>query len=152
VTGSARRTALRIALVALAAVPPAGCSTRRVLTIRSDPPGARVWVAGVDRGTTPVDVPFVHYGRFPVRLEKAGHHSLAGEIQVPSQIDGYPIVDLPSELTVRERRFEWTGRLQRLDTSPTEADARDALERAKAMREETHRAVTEPGTPARGAK
>jgi hypothetical protein len=149
VTRAALRRASTLVTIALAL---AGCSTKRVLTIRSDPTGARVWVNGVDRGRTPVDVPFVHYGRFPVRLEKAGYESLAGEVHVPSAIDGYPIVDLPYELTVRERRFEWTGRLRRLATEPTEADARAALERAKSLREETRRAVTEPGTPQRSPR
>jgi hypothetical protein len=147
-SGSSFRAFACAAAVVAAGAGASGCSTKRVLTIRSDPPGARVWVGGVERGRTPVDVPFVHYGRFPVRLEKEGHESLAGEVEVPTQIDGYPVIDLPHELTVRERRFEWTGRLRPVAAKPTEADARAALERAKAMRAATRRAVTEAAAPA----
>jgi hypothetical protein len=125
----------------------AGCSTRRVLVIDSAPRGAQVWVNGVPRGTTPTEVSFVHYGRFEVRLEREGHEALAEEVFIPSKIDGYPIVDLPFEILVRERRFRWTGTLRPLRGRPTEADMAGVLDRAKEFRERTLRETREPGTP-----
>src|SRR5262245_26391125 len=42
-----------------------GC-VERFLKIESDPPGARIYVNGVDKGTAPVEMPFVHYGTMRV--------------------------------------------------------------------------------------
>lgn len=44
-----------------------GC-VERLLQVRSEPPGAEVFVNGSRAGTTPIDVPFVHYGIFDVTL------------------------------------------------------------------------------------
>jgi hypothetical protein len=126
---------VRLVLAALLLAPGA-CSTKRFLRIDSDPPGARVWVNGEEKGEAPVTVPFVHYGRTHVRLEKPGYESLATDVRVDALIDGYPVVDLPFELAVRERRFEWTGRLtRRPPASPAEIE--DTLRRAREFRERT---------------
>jgi hypothetical protein len=113
----------------------------------SDPPGARVWVNGVDHGQAPVVVPFVHYGRWDVRMEHAGYRSLAASVVVPTAIDGYPVVDLPAEMIVRERRFHWRGRLEPLVRAPSDAHVRGVLDRAREFRARTHGEVAEPGTP-----
>ncbi len=129
-----------------------GCSTQRTLTIASEPPGARIWVNGnLQRGVTPVDVPFTHYGRFDVRLEKEGYRSVATELVVPTQLDGYPIVDLPLEMANPVRRFRQVVRMEPLPPAPTEQDAREVLQAAQAMRERARRAAEEPGTPGRQA-
>jgi hypothetical protein len=138
----------RVALL-FAGVLLAGCSTKRTLWIESDPPGARVFVDGVDRGPAPAAVPFVHYGDFDVRLEHPGHVPWAGVVSVASRIDGYPVVDLPFELAVRHRAFRWKGSLLPIPARPTEADARAAYDRALEFRARTHREVAEPGTPGR---
>jgi hypothetical protein len=127
------RRALALGCLALAA-----CSTDRVLVIKSDPPDARVWVDGVDKGKTPVEVPFVFYGWTHVRLEKEGFQALAAEVHVEPLIDGYPIVDLPFELTVRERRFEFTGRLEP-EPELTPELTKDDIRRATELRERTRR-------------
>ncbi len=118
------------------------CSTQRTLTIDSDPAGARVWVDGVARGTTPVTIPFVYYGDLDVRLEKEGYRSLAAVVVVPTQIDGYPIVDLPYELTVPRRHFRWAATLAPLAQRATEGEVRATLDRANAFRERTRRLAT----------
>ena len=51
-----------------------GCVHRR-LTIRSQPPGALVYVDGVEVGRTPVSTPFIYYGTRTVRLELDGYES-----------------------------------------------------------------------------
>jgi hypothetical protein len=131
----------------LAALLAAGCSTKRYLEIASEPTGATVFVNGVPRGTTPVRVPFTYYGQMEVRLEKAGYQPLAGDVTVPTQLDGLPVIDLPQELLVRERRFAWTGRLKPIVTNPDEAYARSVLDTAKAFRARTIEETREPGTP-----
>jgi hypothetical protein len=132
----------RAVLAVLVGLALSGCATRRVLTIDSRPSGARIWVNGVEQARrTPVQVPFVHYGRFDVRLEREGYQGYAGELHVPSQIDGYPIVDLPLELMVRERRFHRSVDLVPLPPKPEEADLVEIRRRAEAFRAATHEAV-----------
>lgn len=55
-------------LVVLALLPLlAGCVERKMM-IRSDPEGAPAWVDEEPVGTTPVEVPFEHYGRRRIRV------------------------------------------------------------------------------------
>lgn len=58
------RTVLAALLLAAAALP--GCVHRKLM-IRSDPPGAAVYLNGAPVGTAPVEVPFSFYGT--VRIE-----------------------------------------------------------------------------------
>ena len=60
-----RTVAGALALAAVIACLCAGCVERKLL-LRSDPPGARVLLNGVEVGATPVDVPFQTYGVFEV--------------------------------------------------------------------------------------
>ena len=56
-----------------------GCSTgcvRRRMTIRSNPPGALVYVDDYEIGTTPVSTSFVYYGTRKIRLVKSGYETL----------------------------------------------------------------------------
>jgi hypothetical protein len=128
------------------------CSTNRTLTIDSEPHGAAVWVNGHLRGTTPVQVPFVHPGTWTVRLEKPGYSSLAQEVAVASTFSDYPVVDLPGELLVRERRWRVVLPLSPLPPRPSPAELGTALERAHAYRERARREVAEPGTPVRSPR
>jgi hypothetical protein len=52
-----------------------GCVERR-MTIRSNPPGALVYVDNVEIGTTPVSHSFLYYGTREIRLVKAGYETL----------------------------------------------------------------------------
>lgn len=62
-------------LVALLATS-AGCVRRR-LTIRSNPPGALVFVDNQEIGFTPVSTPYVYYGTRNIRLVKDGYETLS---------------------------------------------------------------------------
>ena len=68
------RTALRL-LVALTFVslclPSTGCVRRR-LNVRTNPPGALVYVDNQQIGTTPCSVDFIYYGTREIRLVKPG--------------------------------------------------------------------------------
>lgn len=142
----------RAAACLLAAVLITGCSTQRTLEIASEPPGARIWVNGVlQRGVTPVRVPFTHYGRFDVRLEKDGYESVAVELHVPTQLDGYPVIDLPLEALTPRREFREVVRMRRIKAHPTEADVHAVLREAGVLRDRTRREVAEPDTPGRQA-
>lgn len=52
-----------------------GCVRRR-LTIRSNPPGAHVFVNDQEIGFTPVSTPFIYYGTRTIRLERDGFETL----------------------------------------------------------------------------
>ena len=85
-----------------------GCVTRRVL-ITSDPPGAIVYRNGVYLGPTPVEEPFVYYGKYRYRLVKDGYEPL----DVTQDIDA-PWYELPGIDFVTENIYPCTLR----DTRP----------------------------------
>lgn len=65
------RLSLTLALP-LAALLLAGCIRSR-LSVTSNPPEAKVTFQKVERGRTPVDVPFIWYGAYSIRIEKEGY-------------------------------------------------------------------------------
>ena len=67
------RASLVAALVAALAT--AGCIERR-MTIRSNPPGAAVYVDDYQIGTTPVAVNYTYYGTRKIRLVKDGYETV----------------------------------------------------------------------------
>lgn len=76
-----RRSALKLThlfIAAVAALVITGCSCggiRKIATITSDPPCAKVWMNGVYRGETPVEIPYNWNWYYDFRLEKAGYES-----------------------------------------------------------------------------
>ena len=97
---------LAISILLLALLP--GC-VERALMIRSDPPGAKVFVDGTEVGTTPAEIPFDHYGtrEVMVRMEGAerGEQALAPEtrlVKVSAPWYQWFPLDLASE-------FLWPG-------------------------------------------
>ncbi|HTU23935.1 MAG TPA: PEGA domain-containing protein [Pirellulales bacterium] len=88
------RRALCIALaIALCA---AGCVHRR-FTVRSNPPGARVFVDEYEIGTTPVSHDFVYYGTRKIRLVKDGYETLTILQPIPTPWWDLPGIDFVSE-------------------------------------------------------
>jgi hypothetical protein len=63
--------ALGLALCAAAS----GCVQRR-MTVRTNPPGALLYVDDYEIGTTPVSLPFTYYGTRKIRLVKDGYETL----------------------------------------------------------------------------
>ena len=148
-SGARSRRRGLVVLAAFAALGLAGC-VERVLLIRTDPPGARVWVNGKDRGTSPVSVRYVHEGRFEVRIEKAGYESLADEVTTEVHLDAVPGPDFFAENGPWkiERRTAADFRLVPLRATPLTPDEMLALkQRAEAFRERARAAAVEPGTP-----
>lgn len=83
-------------LVVLSCAIQIGCVQRR-LTIRSNPPGAAVYVDDYPVGTTPVSTDFVYYGTRKVRLVKSGHETLTLLQPIPAPWYQYPGLDFISE-------------------------------------------------------
>ncbi len=107
-----------------------GC-VQRTIRITSEPSGALVWLNDREVGRTPVDVDFVHYGTYDVRLIKAGYEPL------PTFGDAMPPLwdnvglDLVAELIPAkfESHIEWHYVLL-----PANDDRDDLLVRARELR------------------
>jgi hypothetical protein len=69
-------------LLLLAGVTGLGCVQRR-LTIRSNPPGALVFVDNYELGTTPVSTDYVYYGTRKIRIIKDGFETLNVKQWIP---------------------------------------------------------------------
>jgi len=100
-----RRVAL---LTACAVVMAAGCVQRR-MTIRSNPPGALVYVDDYQLGTTPVSHDFVYYGTRKIRLVKDGYETLT--VRQPFPVPWYEIFPLDF---VTENLIPWEVRDERV--------------------------------------
>ena len=136
-------------LGAIASVVLSGC-VERTLLVRTDPPGAHVWVNGTDRGTSPVTVRYVHEGRFDVRIEKDGYESVADEVTTVTHLDAVPGPDFFAENGPWHIRRETAAdyRLVPLRKTPYTAEEILALRRrAEAFRDKARAAAVEPGTP-----
>lgn len=86
-------------LAALLAVAQTGCVQRR-LTIRSNPPGALVYVDNYEIGTTPVSTDFIYYGTREIRLVKDGYETLTVLQPVPAPYYQYFPLDFFAENVV----------------------------------------------------
>jgi len=73
-----------------------GCVERR-FRVESNPPGAYVYVNNVPHGPTPVDVPFLFYGDYEIKLVKEGYETLKVKQNVSTPWYQYPVVDFFSE-------------------------------------------------------
>jgi hypothetical protein len=69
-------------LLLLVAAAGLGCVQRR-LTIRSNPPGALVFVDNYELGTTPVSTDYVYYGTRKIRIIKDGFETLNVKQWIP---------------------------------------------------------------------
>jgi hypothetical protein len=121
---------------------------QRSLHVTTDPPGARVFVNGRDRGPSPVTVPYVHEGRFDVRVEAEGYESAAVEVVTPTRADSVPGIDFFAEhFSRRSKRFPHHVTLVPLKAdSYTRAELEAMARRAEAFRTEVNRGAS--GRPA----
>ena len=85
-----------------------GCVQRR-MTIRSNPPGALVYVDDYQLGTAPVSQDFVYYGTRKIRLVKDGYETLT--VRQPFPLPWYQIFPLDF---VSENLVPWGIRDERV--------------------------------------
>ncbi len=128
-----------------------GCVQRRLI-IRSNPPGALVYVDDYQIGTTPIATNFTYYGTRKIRLVKDGYETLTVMQTIPPPWYEIPPLDfftenlLPGELR-DHRTFEY--QLVPQAVVPTE----QLLSRAESLRSQTHTSGvvrTDLGTPPAG--
>jgi len=74
----------------------AGCVRRR-MTIRTNPPGALVYVDDYEIGTTPISHNFTYYGERKIRLVKDGFETLTVMQPIPAPWYQIPPLDFVSE-------------------------------------------------------
>ena len=126
-----------VLLLALAAVL-AGC-VERELFIRSDPPGALVFVDGIPRGETPLEQTFESYGTRAIEVRLQGYKAACATLEVdPPWYQILPL-DFFCEVLIP---YTWVDshsfdvRLEKLD--PEELDAvEDVTERAGELRRDS---------------
>ncbi len=99
---------LGIAFLAIVLVAGSGCVQRR-MTIRSNPPGALVYVDDYQIGTTPVSTDFVYYGTRKIRLVKDGFETLT--VRQPLPVPWYEVFPLDF---VSENLWPWEIRDERV--------------------------------------
>ncbi len=90
------RLALKVLLVVVLALPAVGCVRRR-LNVRTNPPGALVYVDNQQIGTTPCSVDFTYYGTREIRLVKPGYETLTVNQPIPTPWYEYIPLDFVSE-------------------------------------------------------
>jgi hypothetical protein len=100
------RVAFAICAVALVTLS-AGCVQRRLL-IRTNPPGALVYIDDYEIGTTPVSTDYLYYGTRKIRIVKDGFETLT--VEQPVKAPWYEI--FPLEF-VSENVIPWEIRDER---------------------------------------
>ena len=95
-----------------------GCVRRR-LTVRSNPPGAMVYVDDHQIGMTPVSTDFTYYGTRKIKLIKDGFETLTTNQRIDAPWYQIPPIDFVSEnLILREvrdeREFDFNLKPQRI--------------------------------------
>jgi len=91
-----RTTTCGLVVVIVCAAMSSGCVQRR-MTIRSNPPGALVYVDDYQLGATPVSHDFVYYGTRKIRLVKDGYETLTVRQPFPLPWYQYFPLDFVSE-------------------------------------------------------
>lgn len=126
---------LWIAVLGVLLLVPTGCVRRR-LNVRSNPPGALVYVDNQQIGTTPCSVDFTYYGTREIRLVKPGYETLTVNQPIPTPWYEIPGVDFFSEnLTPAKIR---DNRTVMYDLAPQViVPTQHLIDRANELRQET---------------
>jgi hypothetical protein len=139
------RLSLVLCLLAVCLVLQPGCVRRRLM-VRSNPPGALVYVDNQLVGTTPCATDFTYYGTREIRLVKSGYETVTRNQPIPAPWYEIPPLDFISENLVprkiqdfRTVSFEMTPQV----IVPTE----QLMTRAEQLRQSTQQGAVLPPTP-----
>lgn len=128
------------ALIAGGLVIPTGC-VRRTISITSEPAGALVHLNHREIGRTPVEVEFIYYGDYDVRLVKDGYEPLIVKGDASAPLWDTPPFDLVAEAVPDARkRIHWHYQL-----APIVEDPAALVERAQAIRIQLAADIAESG-------
>lgn len=95
-----QRLVICLAIALLVLLP--GCVRRRLM-VRSNPPGAMVYVDNQLIGTTPCATDFIYYGTREVRLVKPGFETLTVSQPIPTPWYEIPPLDFVSENLITKK-------------------------------------------------
>jgi hypothetical protein len=124
-----------LTLVATSMLLPSGCVRRR-LNVRTNPPGALVYVDNQQIGTTPCSVDFTYYGTREIRLVKPGYETLTINQPIPAPWYQIPPLDFVSENLVPNKIRD--NRTVSYDLAPQVIVPREQLaDRANQLRQDT---------------
>ena len=131
-----------VILVVFMLLPTSGCVRRR-LNVRTNPPGALVYVDNQQIGATPCSVDFTYYGTREIRLVKPGYETLTVNQPIPAPWYQIPPLDFASEnlvpTKIRDNRTV-TYNLSPQLIVPTQ----QLLDRANELRQETNQYPVAP--------
>lgn len=138
-----------VILLALFAATQLGCVQRR-LTIRSDPPGALVYIDDYQIGTTPCSTSYLYYGDRKIRLVKDGYETLTVQHRFWPPFYEIPPLDFVSENVVpfelRDKR-DLNFKLVPQQLAPTDQLLERAENLRRGSRTEIPPAAVVPGPP-----
>jgi hypothetical protein len=133
-------------IVLLAVLFTGGCVTRRI-TVRSNPPGALVYIDKYEIGRTPCSVEYIYYGTREIKLIKDGFETLTVLQWIPPPFYEIPGIDFVSETVVPfEIRDERTFNYQLVPTCIVPTN--QLLGRAENLRQATKLERLAAGPPA----
>lgn len=133
----ARRIATTMALLAIVAVS-GGCGVERTLHVRSNPPGALVYLNGEEAGRTPMRQTFLWYGTYDVQLRKEGYVTRSAKTRVWAPWWQIPPLDLLAEFIPLPLKDEHTLAYRLRQVTEPQTDPAQLVERAAAMRGKLH--------------
>lgn len=116
-----------ILLISLAVT---GC-VRRTMVIKSDPPGALIYMNGQEIGRTPIKRDFTWYGTYDVQVRKEGYETISTQTKVIAPWWQWVPFDLPAELFPLVDRHDLHYDLKPASTQP--ADPGTMLARSQEM-------------------
>lgn len=137
--------ALCLTALALLAVCETGCVRRR-MTVRTNPPGAKVYIDDLEIGTSPVSTNFTYYASRKITLIKDGYRTETTYHRMLPPWYELPGVDFISEnFYPREIRDERVVDFQLLPQENVRLD--DLLNRGEALRENARTGAISPLLP-----
>ncbi len=117
-----------------------GCVERK-LTVQTEPENARLYLDYRSRGTTPVTLPFSHYGSRAVRLEKNGYITKRTSLTLETPVHSYFPISLFTEVlypfTIKDHRtftFKLSPKTLPADLSVEERRKKREQKRSKTLR------------------
>ncbi|TWT34023.1 PEGA domain protein [Posidoniimonas corsicana] len=117
---------------------PTGCVRRR-LTVRTNPPGALLYVDNQQIGTTPCGVDFTYYGTREIRVVKAGYETKTINQPIPT-----PWYEIPGIDFVSENLVPWRIRDDRVVTIPMSPQRMIPTEELKARGQQLRMQASQP--------
>jgi hypothetical protein len=95
-----------------------GC-VKRTISISSTPSGALVWVNDREVGRTPVDIDFLYFGEYDVRVEKDGLEPIMTTRWAKSSSWDLPVLDIVVEsVSDQETVIGWHFDLVKRNDNP----------------------------------